>query len=128
MPFDSFSSLQLVLLGLSLLTVGFVLWRGFARGRRSRGRDLTAEVRREMLASEQTVTGRMEKLEVRLHDYGREVEGRIETRIAVLNQLLIEADREIKRLRSLLSESDGSATANPEDSRSEDASSTRNDL
>jgi len=89
---------------------------------------LTAEVRREMLASEQTVTGRMEKLEVRLHDYGREVEGRIETRIAVLNQLLIEADREIKRLRLLLSESDGAATANPEDPRSEDAPSTGNDL
>jgi len=105
MPLDSFSSLQLILLGLSLLTVGFVLWRGFARGRRSRGRDLTAEVRKEMLDSEQTVSGRMEKLEVRLHDYHREVEGRIETRVALLNQLLIDADREIERLRELIAES-----------------------
>jgi len=105
MLLDSFSGFQLVLLGLSLLIVGIVLWRGFARGRRSRGRDVTAEVRREMLDAEQTVSGRMDKLEVRLHDYGREVEGRIETRIALLNQLLIEADRKIERLQELTAES-----------------------
>jgi len=111
MPLDSFSSFQLILLGLSLLTVGFVLWRGFARGRRSRGRDLPAEIRREMLDSEQTVSGRIEKLEVRLHDYHREVEGRIETRVALLNQLLIDADNEIQRLRELIAQS--SRTTSP---------------
>lgn len=117
MPLDSFSALQLVLLGLSLLTVGFVLWRGFTRGRRSRGRDLTAEVRKEMLDSEQTISGRMEKLEVRLHDYRREVEGQIETRIALLNQLLIEADSEIKRLRELIAESSRTTSPMPTNSQ-----------
>jgi hypothetical protein len=46
-----------------------------------------------------------EKLEVRLFDFAREIEGRMQTKIAVLDRLIVDADREIIRLENVLAES-----------------------
>ena len=59
-----------------------------------------------------------------MHDYSREVEGRIETNLARLDQLIVAADSEIDRLSQLIQESSGkkpdlsptSGTENPEHS------------
>ena len=108
---ESLSSLQLVLLGLGILVVAFVLRRGIVLGRRSRGRDVADEVRKERCAAEQSSVAQIRKLEVRLHDYSREIEGQMQTRISMLNQLVVEADREIGRLRQLLQTSRRTETA-----------------
>lgn len=47
----------------------------------------------------------MTKLEVRLHDFAREVDGRIQSRMATLDRLILDAEREIDRLQNLLAQS-----------------------
>jgi len=94
-----------VLLGLGILAIAFVLRRGIVLGRRSRTRDVVAEVRDETLAAERGAAGRIRELEVRLHDYGREIEGRMETRIALLQELVHDSERKIEELRSLIEQS-----------------------
>ena len=102
---EGFSGLQLILLGLSILVAAFVLRRTIVLGRRSKSRDIQAEVTQKMRVAEQAGSSRIRELELRLHDYGREVEGRMQTRIAVLDRLVVDADREIERLRQLLQQS-----------------------
>ncbi len=102
---EAFSGLQCILLGLSILVAAFVLRRAIVLSRRSRNRDVQAEVRHEMRAAEQTGSSIIRELELRLHDYGREIEGRMQTRITILDQLVVDADHEIGRLRQLLAHS-----------------------
>ena len=102
---EGFSGLQLILLGLSILVAAFVLRRAIVLGRRSNSRDVQAEVRQEMRTAEQAGSSIIRELELRLHDYGREIEGRMQTRIAVLDRLVVDADHEIERLRQLLAQS-----------------------
>ena len=102
---DSFSGLQIVLLGLLILVVGFLLRRSFMLNKRSRKRDPASEVRKEMHAAERSATSGIRKLEIRLHDYGREVEGRVQTTLTLLDRLILEADRESHRLLTLLGDS-----------------------
>ncbi|MEX0716996.1 MAG: hypothetical protein WD066_10425 [Planctomycetaceae bacterium] len=91
-----------IFLGGLLLVTAWLLHRGARRRGESVRRDLPAEVRAELRANERSDTGRLRQLEIRLHEYGREVEARMETRLAVLDRLLREADREIVRLTGLL--------------------------
>lgn len=91
----------IVLGGLSLVTA-WLLHRGARRRGAAAQRDLPAEVRAEVRANERSSAGRLGEMEIRLHEYGREVEARMETRLAVLDRLLREADREIVRLTRLL--------------------------
>ncbi|MEX0728993.1 MAG: hypothetical protein WEB58_07490 [Planctomycetaceae bacterium] len=44
----------------------------------------------------------LQRMEVRLYDYSREVEARIESRLAMLDHLMVEAQRETDRLEELL--------------------------
>ena len=76
---NSISGPQLILLGLAILVIGFLLWRSFTLGKKSRERDPAAEVRAEMRAAEWSAESEVRKLEIRLHNYGREVEGRVQT-------------------------------------------------
>ncbi len=48
------------------------------------------------------VAARIDRLEVRLHDFAREAESRMETRTAALEGLIAAADREIIRLTDLV--------------------------
>lgn len=92
----------MVLLGLTILVIGFLLRRTFVQGKRSRERDPAAEVRQEMRAAERAAETGIHKLEVRLHNYGREVEGRVQTTLTLLDRLIVEAEQETDRLHGLL--------------------------
>jgi len=52
--------------------------------------------------AESTAARRLANLEVRLYDYTREVEARLEKRVVELNTLVAAADKEIMRLTDLL--------------------------
>ena len=51
---------------------------------------------------ESTAAQQLANLEVRLYDYTREVEARLEKRVVELNTLVAAADKEIMRLTDLL--------------------------
>jgi hypothetical protein len=99
---DSFSGPQLILLGLAIVVIGFLLRRSFTLGKKSRDRDPAAEVRAEMRAAEQSAESGFRKMEIRLYDYGRKVEGRVQTTLTLLDRLILEADQETDRLHGLL--------------------------
>jgi hypothetical protein len=48
------------------------------------------------------VGARVDRFEIRLHEYSRDVEARMETRLARLDRLVVSADQEICRLQDLL--------------------------
>ncbi len=102
---EALSPTQLVLVGLMILAGAFVLRRSTVLSQRSKARDVAGELRREMRYAEQTVSSQIRKLEVRLYDYGREVEGRLQTKMVQLDRLIVDADREIDRLQQLVDES-----------------------
>jgi len=102
---QSFGGLETVMLGIGILFVAFLLRRSSVLSRRSRQRDPAAEVRREFLEAERSGASRIELLEIRLHDFGREVEARMDTRITILDQLTLKAEDEIERLQALLNSS-----------------------
>ncbi|MEX0704208.1 MAG: hypothetical protein WD069_19065 [Planctomycetales bacterium] len=93
---------HLVPLGILFLVTAWLLGRGWRRGRDSARRDLPTEVRSELRARETSEAAHVRKMEIRLHDYGREIEARAQTRLAALDRLVREADREIVRLTRLL--------------------------
>ena len=111
MLFAFLSGPQMVVLGLLILVTGFVLRRSAILNKRSQARDPAAEVRSEMYNAERAAGNWIHNLEVRMHDYSREVEGRIETNLARLEQLIVAADSEFERLSQLIQESSG---RNPE--------------
>ncbi|MBW3543419.1 MAG: hypothetical protein KY476_24465 [Planctomycetes bacterium] len=96
---------SLMLLGLSALVGGLLLRRASLKRRQLEGRDVALEVRSEAERSRRSGAAHVERLESRLHDYRREVEGRVETTMAVLDRLIEEAAGEIDRLETLLTES-----------------------
>jgi len=57
---------------------------------------------KEREVPKQPLRGEAEKLLVELEEFGREIEGRLETRIRYLSRLLTEADRTIERLNAAL--------------------------
>jgi len=95
------SSSQMILGGLMLIVVAFLLRRSFTKSKTSRQRDPMSEARREIHVAESSYAAKINQMEVRLHDYAREVEGRIGTKIALLNRLLAEADEKLQRLEEL---------------------------
>jgi hypothetical protein len=100
--FESFSGPQLIVLGLMILVIGYLLRRTFVRSKRSRERDPAQEVRQARRAAERSAESGIRHLEVRLYDYGREVEGRVETTLTLLDRLILEAQQETDRLQQLL--------------------------
>jgi hypothetical protein len=115
---ELFSGTQLVLFGLSILVAAFLLRRSVTLSKRAKSRDVAAEVGAEMRQVEKSSSALIRNLEVRLHDYGREVEGRMQSRIAKLDKLVVEADREIDRLRQLLAEQPQTSQPSPQPSQS----------
>lgn len=95
---------HLLLIPLALLSIWILLRRTIVLRRRSLVRNPQAECRRDILNAEQTARGMIQKLELRLYDHSRELEGRLQTRTALLDRLIIEADREIVRMQQMLAE------------------------
>jgi hypothetical protein len=97
------SLLEWVLLATILACGGGVLWRTFGRpggGEAGHDHDLSDAVERAQSRAED----RIADLEVRLHDFAREVEARMETRALTLDSLVVAGDREIVRLSALLNQ------------------------
>ncbi|HEY3965115.1 MAG TPA: hypothetical protein VGM05_11240 [Planctomycetaceae bacterium] len=104
-PFEFNDNQSVVALGLTVAALVFILRRTVLRPRFSeRCRPFTEIVQRDD-ALELSGAAVVEKLEVRLYDFAREVEGRMQTKIAVLDRLIVDADREILRLEQVLAES-----------------------
>jgi hypothetical protein len=94
--------LEWVLLATILACGGGVLWRTFSQKKGTPGPSShdTEESERAQARAE----GRIAHLEVRLHDFAREVEARMETRALLLDSLVVAGDREIVRLSALLNQ------------------------
>jgi hypothetical protein len=105
LPLDLSDNQTIIALGLSVVALVFILRRLVLRTG-SRNRSLpVSQTPAEIDAAENSATALVEQLEVRLYDFAREVEGRMHTKIAVLDRLIINADREIIRLEQVLAES-----------------------
>ncbi|QGQ22850.1 hypothetical protein F1728_09235 [Gimesia benthica] len=91
-----------ILTGVLILVIAWSLRRNFRAQHKSKNRDPLEEARSELTSMEQNQMNRLNQLEVKLYDYGREVEARSEDRLRVLDELLQEADQEINRLRTQL--------------------------
>ena len=107
---------QMILGGLLMLVVAFVLRRSFSQSKVSRTRDPLREARQEIHQAESSYAGAINKMELRLHEYAREVEARIDTKITVLDRLIIEAEQKIQRLEELAhrtAPADATAPAEP---------------
>jgi DNA-binding CsgD family transcriptional regulator len=96
---------QVVLLGVAIAAMGYALLQGSRRRQRLHRQDPLQEALSEMRVVESSARGIVQELEVRAYDYSREVEARIDNRLAVLDRLILDADREIERLQALLAES-----------------------
>ncbi len=92
---------QMIVGGLLLLVVAYVLRRSFSQSKTSRARDPLQEAHAEIRTAEAGYAATISKMEVKLNDYAREVEGRIDTKIVVLDRLIVEAKAVIERLEQL---------------------------
>ena len=108
-PTELITGQSLILLGILVVVFVFVLRRTILGSGGARGRKDASSVDEELALAEAGAKGPTEMLEVRLHDFAREVEGRMLTRIAVLDRLIVDADREIRRLQELLAATTGVA-------------------
>ena len=119
LPLGLTDNQTIIAIGLAVAVLVFILRRSVLRtgvvGRRP-----ASPTPAEIDAAENTATALVEQLEVRLYDFAREVEGRMQTKIAVLDRLIINADREIIRLEQILAESRRLGSA-PVSSRQPDA-------
>jgi len=97
-----FSEGSLISLGLLFLTAGVLLWRVSRQRQRLEKQDPLRDLEREARQRQQSPDAIIHEMEVRLFDYGREVEGRVETTLTVLDRLIIDAEQEIQRLETLL--------------------------
>ncbi len=95
------SGAQIMILGVLLIGVTFVV-RWSARPTGKKIRDPLRDVQEEFRQVESSYQGQLSRMEVRLHDFAREIEGRMQTRIAMLDQLVVDARHEIERLEGLL--------------------------
>ncbi len=92
----------LVLVGSMMCLIGFMLWRSSVMRYRISKQDPLRDMQRELEIKERSPESLIHNMETRLYDYGREVEGRIETTLSLLDRLIIDADQEIVRLEELL--------------------------
>ncbi len=109
------SLLEWVLLGTILACGGGVLWRTFASG--AAGKSTAHAETEDSERAQARADGRIAHLEVRLHDFAREVEARLETRALQLDSLVVAGDREIVRLSTILNQlelADGGSTRQPD--------------
>ena len=105
LPLDLSDNQTIIALGVSVVAIVFILRRTVLRPGGASRRFPVLQTRAEVEAAEESVEAIVEQLEVRLYDFAREVEGRMHTKIAVLDRLIINADREIIRLEQVLAES-----------------------
>lgn len=94
---ESFTPSQLLVLAAIVLATATLVRRSRVR-RSEMKRAETAEIV-DVNSSFVRLNNRIDQIEVRLHDTFREMNARLDTKIHILNELIIEADRKIDRLR-----------------------------
>lgn len=99
---DAFTPGQYLLLGLLALGTGLYLRRGWKKGKVVASPNPVAEARASIRLAQSTPEGIAHQAAAELGEFTREVAGRMETRIAVLDQLIVEADQKIARLEETL--------------------------
>lgn len=112
------SGAQMLFLGLLLATTASLLFRSHRRLARSAAVDYGGFPRSSVLVDRNAcgsdgLTTMASQVEVRLHDSLREAQGRLDTKIAALNQLIVDADRESDRLEALLERLKAATSAEP---------------
>lgn len=93
---------SLAVIGLILLTGGMLLWRSVSVRQRIARQNPLRELERDREQRSHTPEGLIQEMELRLYNYGREVEGRVETTLHVLDRLIRDAEHEIGRLEEVL--------------------------
>jgi signal transduction histidine kinase len=106
---DTITGSQVVILGVLVAAVVLILRRTVARPKQYRGRTLRNDMSHELPNPAAEFGAQIDRFEVRLLDYSRELESRIDTRMALLQEMLTTTDREIARLQKLLDEAAGGA-------------------
>lgn len=96
------SDSNLIVTGGLILAIAWMLRKNYRTQHRVRNRNPLNEAQQELSKIEQSQLNRLNQMEIKLYEYGREVEARSDDRLHVLNELLQEADREINRLRQQL--------------------------
>ncbi|MFK7779298.1 MAG: hypothetical protein QM501_14425 [Gimesia sp.] len=96
------SDSNLIFTGGLILVVAWALRKTFRNQRRIRNRNPLREAQQEISKLEQSQFNRLNQLEIKLYEYGREIEARSDDRLRILDELLLEADQEINRLRQQL--------------------------
>ncbi|MCG6157911.1 hypothetical protein [Rubinisphaera margarita] len=102
-----------IIFGIILLSSGLLLWKTNAARNRIARQDPIRDLARERDQKAQSPEAYIHDMEVRLFDYGREVEGRVETTLTLLDRLIMDAESEVTRLEDLLSVSRVSSTSEP---------------
>ena len=109
LPLNVNDNQTIIAIGAAVVALVFILRRTVLRtgplSRRHPAAQTPAEIEAAQNSAAAGVEQLVEQLEVRLYDFAREVEGRMQTKIAVLDRLIINADREIIRLEQVLAES-----------------------
>lgn len=95
---------SLLVAALGMVGIGLILLSGSRRAHRLRNSDPLKEVQQSEFARAASPQGLLQNMEFRIHEYGREVEARIDNRLTALDRLIVEADQEILRLEALLVE------------------------
>jgi predicted RNase H-like nuclease (RuvC/YqgF family) len=90
-------------IGLMIIT-SMLMFRNSKLRRDLHAKNPLKEVRDEFSKLENTPHGTIQKMEVRLYDYEREVQARIENTMILLDQLLHEAHEETDRIHKALHE------------------------
>ena len=106
-PSEIITGQSLIVFGLAVVAFIFLMRRMFLRPRGLAGREQSPTDKTDVESSQLSAETVVEKLEVRLFDFAREVEGRMQSRIVVLDRLIVDADREILRLQDLLAATRG---------------------
>ena len=72
--------------------------------RRRRRFDPITDATKELQSRKESARAELDQHEVRMHDTARDAQAVLQTKVAVLDQMVVEADREIARLEQLLEE------------------------
>jgi hypothetical protein len=89
---------------LFVLAFGFTMRRAAHRRWRGRKYDPIGTATKELATRQATSDAQLAKHEVELHDIARVAEAKLQTKLAVMDEMVLQADREIERLESLLDE------------------------
>ena len=89
---------------LLIIAFGFSMRRIAHRRWRGRRYDPIGEATKELATRQATSDAQLNRHEVKLHDIARVTEAKLQTKLAVTDEMVTQADREIERLESLLEE------------------------